>query len=481
MTPRRPSRGDEPAEGLGFPDDGDGEDDAGDDVPADDPRVAAPLSARMRPRTLAEVVGQEHALEKDSLLAEAARSGRVPSLVLWGPPGSGKTTIARALAREAGGRFVALSAVTSGVKDVRAVIEAARERRRRGERTILFVDEIHRFNRAQQDAFLPHVEDGTIVLVGATTENPGFSLTRALQSRVRVVVLEPLSRAALGTVVDRALADPERGLAGAVRLEPAAKEALLTVSNGDARRALDALEAAARRAAERGDGVVGIDDVREGAQRTIAVYDKGGDLAYDALSAFHKSLRGSDPDAALFWAARMLEGGEDPMVLVRRLVAMACEDVGLADLHAARVALDAKDAVQFLGMPEGELALVRAIVYLAAAPKSNAVARALTAAREAAKVHADAPVPLHLRQAPTDFAASLGHGRGYEYPHDHPGAFVAQQYLPDAAVGTRIYVPVEVGDEREVARRVAWWRRLREPATGTTSPSSGPGERGDAP
>jgi len=467
---RRPADDDADADrspdgpGLPFPTDADAEvaDAPGDGAPAPD----APLAERMRPRRLADVVGQPAATGPGTLLAEGARAGRLPSVVLWGPPGTGKTTIARALAHDAGGTFVALSAVTSGVKDVRAVIEAARARRRRGGRTVLFVDEIHRFNKAQQDAFLPHVEDGTVVLVGATTENPGFSLTRALQSRVRVVVLTPLSDDALDTVVTRALADPA-GLAGAVVLAPDARAALRRVAGGDARRALGALELAAARAVERGDGAVDVEDVAVGAQRAVATYDRGGDLAYDALSAFHKSLRGSDPDAALFWMARMLEGGEDPLVIVRRLVAMACEDVGLADLHATRVALEAKQAVEFLGATEGELALVRAVVYLAAAPKSNAVVTAMAAAHEAARAHPDAPVPAHLRNAPTAFARSLGHGTGYRYPHDHPGGFVAQSYLPDALVGARFYAPVEVGDEREVARRVAYWARRRAQAEET--------------
>jgi putative ATPase len=276
-------------------------------------------------------------------------------------------------------------------------------------------------------------------------------------------VLAPLDREALGRILDRTLSDPERGLGGRSRLAEAAREALLVLAEGDARRCLNALEGAAEHAAARGGGgEVTLEDVREGAQRRVPDYDRGGDRAYDALSAFHKSLRGSDPDAALFWMARMLEGGEDPLVIVRRMVAMAFEDVGLADVHAARVALEARDAVEMLGLPEGELGMVRAVVYLATAPKSNAVVRALGAAHEAAKAHPGAPVPLHLRNAPTGLAKSLGHGAGYEYPHDHPHAFVAQDHLPAELADARFYEPVEVGDEREVARRLAWWRRLRE-------------------
>lgn len=435
------------------------------------PAPPAPLADRMRPTRLGEVVGQDAAVGPGSVLATAVAVGRVESLVLYGPPGSGKTTIARALAAEAGGEFVALSAVTSGVKEVRAVIEAARERRLAGGRTILFVDELHRFNRAQQDAFLPHVEDGTIVFVGATTENPGVSLTRALASRVRVVVLEPLSPEALGTLLRRAVAAPQ-GLGGAVALPAAACDAIARAAGGDARRALALLEVAAAAAAARGSPAVGDEDVRAALAAPPTAYDRGGDLAYDALSAFHKSLRGSDVDAALFWMARMLEGGEDPLVVARRMVAMAFEDVGLADLHAGRVALEAQAAVAALGLPEGELALVRAVVYLAVAPKSDAVVRALHAAHEAARAHAFAPVPLHLRNAPTAFARSRGHGEGYRYPHEFPNAFVPQRYLPDGVGPLSLYAPVEVGDEREVARRAAYWARLR--AQGSRSATEEP-------
>jgi putative ATPase len=437
--------------------------------------AGAPLADRMRPARLEEVEGQEPVLGPGSLLRTAEETGEVPSLVLWGPPGSGKTTVARLLAARGGARFVALSAVTSGVKDVRAVIEQADRRRRRGGKTLLFVDEIHRFNKAQQDAFLPHVEAGTVVLVGATTENPSFALTSALLSRLRVVVLAPLSPDALSRVLARALADP-RGLGGRLSIEDDARDLLLRVADGDARRMLNALESAAALADAAGRASVTFDDVREGAQTRYARYDRAGDAHYDALSAFHKSLRGSDVDATLYWMARMIEGGESPLVIVRRMVAMASEDVGLADSRALRIALDAKEAVEFLGVPEGELALVHAAIYLASAPKSNAVVEALGRAHEAAKETPSAPVPLHVRNAPTPLTKDLGHGRGYLYPHESPEAFERQEYLPPEVAGRTFYVPKEIGDERETARRVAYWRSLRAKGAGKAAPGDGGAE-----
>lgn len=424
-----------------------------------------PLAERMRPRTLDEVLGQERLLAPGSLLRAALGGGALPSLVLWGPPGSGKTTLARLLADAGGLDFVPLSAVTSGVKDVRDVVARARDQRLLGLRTLLFVDEIHRFTRAQQDAFLPHVEDGTLVLVGATTENPGFSLTGALQSRVHVLVLESLGEEALGRIVDRALADPERGLGGRVVLEPGARAALLAAAGGDARRTLGVLESAAQVAAAQGTpGQVAAAHVCEAAQARRAAHDRAGDDRYDLLSALHKSLRGSHVDGALYWFGRLLEAGEDPRVVARRLVAMASEDVGLADPSALSTAVAALHALEFLGPPEGELALAQAVVHLATAPKSNSVVRALHAAREAARVHPQAAVPLHLRNAPTGFARQQGHGAGYAYPHDHPRAFVPQAYLPQGLEGLVLYTPREIGQERETARRAAWWRRQHEQA-----------------
>jgi putative ATPase len=380
--------------------------------------------------------------------------------VLWGPPGSGKTTIARCLAASARSTFVALSAVTSGVKDVRAVIDAAETRRRAGGRTLLFVDEIHRFNKAQQDAFLPHVEAGTVVLIGATTENPSFALTSALLSRLRVVVLAPLSTDALARVVDRALASPE-GLGGRFALEAEARDLVVEVADGDARRCLTYLESAAEHATGRGGApTITAGDVREGAQSRRGRYDRAGEAHFDALSAFHKSLRASDVDATLYWMARMLDGGEEPLVIVRRMVAMASEDVGLADNEALHLALAAKDAVQFLGVPEGELAMVHAAIYLATAPKSNSVVLSLGLAREAAKETPSAPVPMHVRNAPTRLMKDLGYGKGYAYPHEDPTGF-ASQHLPDVVKDRRFYEPKEIGAERETAKRLAYWRRLR--------------------
>jgi putative ATPase len=418
----------------------------------------------MRPRALDEVLGQDHLLGPGRVLRAALESGELHAMILWGPPGSGKTSLASLMARVAGARFVAFSAVLSGVKEIRQVIaEAEAERARGGRRTILFVDEIHRFNRAQQDAFLPHVEKGTIVLVGATTENPSFEVNSALLSRCRVYVLHALGEDEMVALQRRALADAERGLGG---LAPEADEDALRLvarlAAGDARAALNVLELAVTLTPPAGGRRrVTAATIREAAQRRTLLYDKSGEEHYNLISALHKSLRDSDPDAALYWLARMLDGGEDPLYLARRLVRFASEDVGNADPGALALTLAARDAYHFLGSPEGELALAQATLYLALAPKSNAVYRALGAAQADVRERPAEPVPLHIRNAPTGLMKDLGHGRGYQYAHDAPGARVEQEHLPEALRGREYYQPTDRGLEAELGRRLAEWRRWR--------------------
>jgi putative ATPase len=428
-------------------------------------REAAPLAERMRPRALEEFVGQAHLLGPGRLLRAAIESGDLHSMILWGPPGTGKTTLASLLAAHAKAHFAPFSAVLTGVKEVRGLIADAEERLAvRGQRTILFVDEIHRFNKAQQDAFLPHVERGTVTLIGATTENPSFEEIAALLSRCRVYVLERLTEAELETIVRRALQDPERGL-GRLGLEADA-DAVATIvglSEGDARTALNILEVAARllTAERRGPGApprLTAPAIHEAAQKKALLYDKAGEEHYNVISALHKSVRDSDPDATLYWLARMLEAGEDRLFLARRLVRMASEDVGLADPQALQVALLAKEAYDFLGTPEGELALAQAAVYLACAPKSNAVYTALDEARADVRDRPAEPVPLHLRNAPTRLMSGLGYGRGYQYAHDDPDAVVAQDHLPAALRGRTYYHPVPRGFEQEIRLRLERWR-----------------------
>jgi putative ATPase len=416
----------------------------------------------MRPRSLDEVVGQEHLLGPGRVLRAAIESGQLHSMILWGPPGSGKTTLASLMASVAGARFVAFSAVLSGVKEIREVVAAAdAERRRGGGRTILFVDEIHRFNRAQQDAFLPHVERGTVILVGATTENPSFEVNAALLSRCRVYVLRGLTEEQLVAILTAALRDRERGLG---QLAPEVTEEALALiarlANADARAALTILELAVGLAAGAG-GAVTDASILEAAQRKTLLYDKAGEEHYNLISALHKSLRDSDPDAALYWMTRMLESGEEPLYVARRLVRFASEDVGNADPAALGLTLAAKDAYDFLGSPEGELALAQATLYLALAPKSNAAYVAFNEAREDVRERPSEPVPLHLRNAPTRLMRDLGYGAGYQYAHDAPGAVVDQIHLPEALRERRYYRPVDRGLEAELARRLEAWRARR--------------------
>ncbi len=423
--------------------------------------AAKPLPERMRPRRLEEFVGQEHVLGPGSALRRAIEADQVPSLILWGPPGTGKTTLARIVAERTGAVFVPFSAVLGGVKEIREIVEQARERRRmRRERTILFVDEIHRFTRSQQDAFLPHVEAGTITLVGATTENPSFEINAALLSRCRVVTLRALTDEEVAAVLDRAVASPA-GLSGRVGLSPEARDALSRSAYGDARRALVALEAAAAAVALAGRAEIGAADAEEALQHKPLPYDKAGEQHYDLASAFIKSLRGSDADAAAYYLVRMLEGGEDPRFLLRRMVIFASEDVGNADPRALQVAVAALQAVELVGMPEAVLPMTQAAVYLALAPKSNAALTAYTEARRLVREMGPLPVPMKLRNAPTRLMESMGYGGGYRYPHNFEGHYVAERYLPDAVRDRRLVTLSASGEEAELAQRLA---RLRAEA-----------------
>jgi putative ATPase len=425
----------------------------------------APLAARMRPRTLEELVGQAHLLGPGHLMRRAIETDTLTSAILYGPPGTGKTSLARVIAAATRAHFEPVNAVTAGVADIRRLVEEARERRAlHGVRTILFVDEIHRFNKAQQDVLLPHVEDGTVILIGATTGNPFIDVTPTLVSRSRVFALEPLALADLETVIRRALGDP-RGLASQhVEAAPDAVADLARAANGDARAALNMLELAAMTATPDAGGVrhVTAAEVREAAQRRLVPYDRGGDQHYDVISAFIKSMRGGDPDAAVYWLARMLAGGEDPRFIARRMVVHAAEDVGLADPQALLVAVAAAQAVELVGLPEARIPMTEAAVYIATAPKSNAVIRAISAAAQDVEREEAQPVPQALRDASTRGARGLGRGAGYVYPHDQPGAFVAQQYAPDNVKDRVYYEPTDAGCEHEIRRRLrAWWAGVK--------------------
>jgi putative ATPase len=435
--------------------------------PARDPLSAgagAPLAARMRPRSIDEFLGQPDLVGEGAALQELIERDRVPSMILWGPPGCGKTTLAGIVARRTGAWFEPFSAVTEGIGRVRELIDQAAQRKRAaGQDTILFVDEIHRFNKSQQDAFLPHVEAGTITLIGATTENPSFEVVGPLLSRTRVFVLQPLGADTVADLSRRALADQERGLgARGLNIDDEALDRLAESADGDARRALNALETAAHLVVD--GGTIGVAQIEAALQRRFARYDKSGEEHYNLISALHKAVRGSDADGALYWLARMLDGGEDPMYLARRMVRMAVEDIGLADPHALQVAVAARDAFHFLGSPEGNLALAQACAYLAAAPKSNRLYRGFGAATNAARETPAEPVPLHIRNAPTRLMSDLGYGAGYRYDPDWDGGVAPQTYLPDSLVGSRFYEPGEVGMELDLAARLEHARRARAAA-----------------
>ena len=431
--------------------------------PRPEPRNASqPLAERMRPARLEEFVGQEHLLGPGKLLSGMLGAGKLRSMIFWGPPGSGKTTLARLIAKSANAVSVNFSAVTSGVKDLKKIVQEAEELQRAGRSTVLFVDEIHHFNKAQQDNFLPHVERGTLILIGATTENPSFEVISPLLSRCQVLVLKMLAPAEVGKVIDGALNDDQRGL-GQWRLgiSPEGREFLIQQSQGDCRTALNALENAATLAESQGGKEIALTHIQEALQTRALRYDKSGEEHYNVISAFIKSMRGSDPDAALYWMMRMLEAGEDPLFIVRRMVIFAAEDIGNADPQALQVAIAAKDAVHFVGLPEGKIPLAQVVTYLASAPKSNASYKAMLAAAQDVKEHGALPVPLHLRNAPTGLMQDLGYGKGYRYAHDFQDHIVDQEHLPKELLGRRYYAPGDSGQEGEIRSRLKLWEQKK--------------------
>ena len=427
-----------------------------------------PLADRVRPHSLKEFVGQNHVVGPEGLIRKAIESDKIFSMILWGPPGCGKTTLARIMASQTSCHFVHFSAVLSGVKDIRTVIETAREQRKLyRKRTVLFVDEIHRFNKAQQDAFLHHVESGLITLIGATTENPSFEVISPLLSRCRVITLHTLSSQEIAVIIDRALRNEQKGLGRAkLEINDDARDHLARVSQGDARVALNGLEIAASLAVTEIDGEkkesgtqrVTLKHLENALQKKALIYDKTGEEHYNLISAFHKSLRGSDPDAALYWLGRMLKAGEDPFYIARRMVRFASEDIGNADPQALVVAVNAMEAFKFLGHPEGELSLAQAVVYLATAPKSNSVYKAYGNVKKAIDDTGTLPVPLHIRNAPTGLMKDLGYGKGYRYAHDFDDAHVPQEYLPEKLRGQRYYSPSPRGYEKIIKQRLEQWR-----------------------
>jgi putative ATPase len=425
----------------------------------------APLAARMRPRRLGEFVGQEHIIGPGRVLRKAIESGQLPSIILWGPPGSGKTTLAFIISNATSSHFSPVSAVSAGVSDLRKIIEEAKERRRlHQQKTILFIDEIHRFNKSQQDAILPYVEDGTVTLIGATTENPSFEVNSPLLSRSRVFVLNPLSNEEIRTIILRSLKDRERGLGEMnIELPDEALEQLSIMSGNDARTALNALEMAALVTApdEKNVRKITLETVEDAFQHRALQYDRAGEQHYDIISALHKCMRDSDPDATLYWLGRMIESGEDPLYIARRIIRFATEDIGLADPQALVVAMAAQQAVHFIGMPEGNLALAEAAVYMATSPKSNSLYTGYSRVQWEIKHGTHEPVPLHLRNAVTNLMKDLGYGKGYKYAHNFEGHYVEQEHLPGSLKGKRFYTPGALGYERQISARLKEWRQKR--------------------
>ena len=431
--------------------------------------MEAPLATRMRPATFSDFVGQEHLIGSGRVLRKAIETDKIPSVILWGPPGSGKTTLAYIIADATESHFSPISAVNAGVADLRRIIEEAKDRHKAlQQQTILFIDEIHRFNKTQQDAILPYVENGTVVLIGATTENPSFEVISALISRCQVLTLNPLTDDEIHLIVLRALKDTIRGLGALnIELDEDALHHLITVSNNDARVALNGLEMAALATPPDADGKrhISLATIEDAIQHRALRYDKDGEHHYNTVSALHKSMRGSDPDASLYWLARMLEAGEDPLYIARRLVRFASEDVGMADPQALVIAMAAQQAVHFLGIPEGNLALAEAAVYLATTTKSNSLYQAYSRVQEEVRQSSNEPVPLHLRNPVTPLMKEAGYGKGYKYAHDYPGHFVEQQNLPDSLQGKRYYTPSDQGYEKKIIDRLkAWWRDFGKPS-----------------